>query len=244
MSRNILWIFLATAPLVSAGSLDENFQATCGLGVTATAPESYACSGVYRNGPELSFSYGGPFPGSPGFEGNPGGPRYEPGQRPPPIVFYIGRGGGTFSSPGHTCNYQDVINGVDCDGEVTVGAELPAPGTFTNPGLSLGDVVSVVGTGEARGFFRYGEEFHSNFDLMDVRATYQFTLTDLGTTDQGTFELFSFTAAQFSFGAAPVPEPGTWAFAILGLTGVAIGFRRPSNLRLKLTRVRRALGVK
>ncbi len=48
MNRNILWLFLVTAPLISAGSLDS-FEATC---------ENGGCAGG-----GFSFSFEGPFPG-------------------------------------------------------------------------------------------------------------------------------------------------------------------------------------
>jgi MYXO-CTERM domain-containing protein len=125
------------------------------------------------------------------------------------------------------CDYAAVAFGhISCYGEISLGADLVQP--FDTTGLSLGDVVSVVGSGTAEGWWCYVEACDTVppplFDLH-VRATYQFTLTDPGSPTP-----FSWTAAQYSFGPAAVPEPGTWVYAALGLVGLAAavrGRRRP-----------------
>jgi hypothetical protein len=209
MNRNVLWIFLVAATLVRASSLGS-FKATCVAGGDGD------CSGIFRNGTD-SFSFEGPFPWSKDFPAPPN--RYAPGFGPPYIEFSIGTNGGSFTFGGHECDYSVILGGFSCYGDVSFGAPLGPP---DDTGLSLGDVVSVVGAGTAQGFFCWGsEECNANpggiqiFDLKDVHATYQFTLTDPGTPTP-----FSWTGAQFSFGVAPVPEPGTWVFATLGLAGV------------------------
>jgi len=214
MSGRVLWIILVTAPLVSAGS----FEATCG----ATVTES--CSGIWTNGTD-SFSFGVPFIGSPEeFDGAP--TRYGDGDVPPEIDVSIGTIGGIFTYRGDTCTYDVTLGGFPCHGEVSLGASISAP---DDTGLSLGDVVSVMGLGSAQGLFCWGTDCPPSdlreiqvFDLRDVRATYQFTLTDPGTPTP-----FSWTGAEFSW----IPEPATWVFTTLGLAGVAAGFRGQHRYR-------------
>lgn len=210
MSRNILWIFLVIAPLVSASSL-ETLEATC----NGSGP--LGCSGIYTNGPDVSFSFSGFFDGFNQRFGpmppNPSGIVLAPG----------GTHGGDTTYQGHLCN-NDVANHGGCGAEVSLQANLGMP---SDTGLSLGDVASIEGPGTAKGFFCWGAacaghdptSFPPVFDL-DVHATYEFTLTDPGTPQP-----FSWTAARFSLEAAPVPEPATWEFAIFGLAAVAAGFR-------------------
>jgi hypothetical protein len=199
MKRNILWIFLVTAPLVSASSLGT-FQAAC---------SGAGCGGSYNGN---TFGFGGPFPsGRVGPQSDPNFP-YNP-----LIDFSIGTNGGSFTSGGNTCDYSVLLGGGNCYGEVSFGAYMGPP---DDTGLSLGDVVSVKGTGSAEGFFCWDGDCPTGgppplFNL-NVTATYQFTLTD-----PGTLYAFTWTGAEFS----SVPEPGTWVFATLGLAGVAAGFR-------------------
>jgi hypothetical protein len=200
MNRNVVWILLLTAQLVGAGSL-PSFEASCAGG----------CGGGF-NGPGFSFVFGGPFPGFldqfiPGASGPSG------------IEFGIGTNGGEFflQNGGTTlvCDHGFVLAGVDCDGEVLITAAVVAP---DERGHSLGDVVSVVGAGTAQGSFCYDNCLGPPPPLfdVDVRATYQFTLTD-----PGGYAPYSWTGASF----VSVPEPATWALAMLGLAGLAAGFR-------------------
>ena len=200
MKRNILWIFLLTAPLVGASSTG-GFEATCGGGT--------GCSGSYGG---LSFS--GPFPSG----------RVSSAQSDPDfpytgfIDFSIGTHGGTFTSGGHTCNYDVLLGGGDCDGEARFGAGLGPPDAT---GLSLGDVVSVKGMGTAAIGFCWGCSIPTLLFNGNVPATYQFTLTDPGSTFP-----FTWTAAQFGSAPEPsVPEPGTLVLATLGLVGMAAVWR-------------------
>ena len=205
MKRNILWIFLVTAPLVTASPLGI-FEATC-------SGQLGGCVGSYEIGGTPVFSFGGPFPGfSERFPLSFG--------VPPPIDMSIGTNGGSFLGPyGGVCDYYVDLFVSPCYGEVLLGADL-APSDDT--GLSVGDVVSVIGPGTVEGWWCYGEACNAIpaplFNLH-VRATYQFTLTDPGTPAP-----FSWTGAEFSF-SGPVPEPGTWVFATLGLAGMTAGFR-------------------
>ncbi len=197
MKRNILWIFLVIAPLVSASSLGS-FQATCGAS---------GCGGTWNSG---AFSFGGPFPGFAEQIGPGGGVDAVYGS---PVGCGIGTNGCDFSYMGSICNYDVTLGGNNCDANITL---LGSAGVPPATGLSRGDVVSVVTTGEAEGNFCApctGPAFETPpiFDLQ-VRTTYQFTLTDPST---GTF---SWTGASFS----SVPEPGTWAFVALGLAAVAV----------------------
>ena len=199
MKKNVLWIFLATASLVSASSLG-GFQATC---------SGTGCSGSYNGN---TFVFSGPFPdGRASAQVDPNFP-YNPF-----IDFSIGTNGGSFTSGGHTCNYGVVLGGGNCYGEAAFGANLGAP---DGTGLSVGDVVSVKGTGTAEGFFCWDGDCPATrpppLFNVNVTATYQFTLTNPGSSSP-----FTWTAAQFS----SVPEPGTLGFATLGLAGVAAGWR-------------------
>ena len=137
----------------------------------------------------------------------------------PYVDFSVGTDGGSFTFQGNMCDYGVVLAGTNCDGEVQLGAPLDVP---DDTGLSLGDVVSVSGSGTAQGFFCWVEEcnqgLQSIFDLEDVRATYQFTLTE-----PGTITSFSWTGAEIQFRSCS--EPGTLVFATLGLVGVAVGWR-------------------
>ena len=193
-----------TAPQLSAGSLGS-FEATCSssdIGISE-------CDGMYTNGPGISFNFGGPFPGSPGFS--------EQFPYTGFIDFSIGTNGGAFSFGGQTCDYDAVLGGSQCDGEIMMGADLGQP---DDTGLPLGDVVTVTGPGVAKGYFC--SVCHATTPLFDlnVTATYQFTLTDPGTTMP-----FSWTGAQYSFVGAAVPEPGPLVSVTLGLAGVAAGVR-------------------
>jgi PEP-CTERM motif len=203
MKRNILWIILVIAPLVSASSL--GFQATCDAG---------GCGGGYG-----SFSFGGPFPEFseqiPPFGG-------VSGVYPSPGGCGPGTNGCGFSYMGTNCDYGVILGGGNCDAQINLSGEAAPP---LDTGLSPGDVVSVVTTGTAEGFFCApcnGPAFATPpiFDL-EVRATYQFTFIAPGTPPP--FGVFSWTGAEFS----SVPEPGTWAFVTLGLAGVAVRRRGP-----------------
>jgi hypothetical protein len=208
MNRNIFWIFLVIAPLVSASS-PGTFQATC-----VSNGFNGGCAGAYKNGTD-EFGFGGPFPGS--------SDRYAPGEGPPYIEFGVGTNGGSFIFQGNSCDYSVQLGGFPCDGDVSFGAGIGAP---DDTGLSRGDVVTVAGTGRAQGFWCWGDGCTNGaqvFDL-DVTGTYQFTLTDPGTPKP-----FSWTGAQFN----SVPEPGTWVFATLGLAGAAAGFRRRRDRRAR-----------
>jgi len=217
MNRSVVWIFLLTAPLVSAGSLDS-FQATCSR--TTTIPDS---PGVCGGSSDSSFSFGGPFLAGPG-----GDTLFAPGEIAGAIDFGIGTLGGNFTYQGDPCNYDNTTFGhKPCDGEVVFGPfGIVTP---SDTGLSLGDVASVVGPGTAQGFFcdpcdGPAKPSHPIFDIP-VTATYQFTLTSPGARQP-----FTLTGAQVS----SVPEPGTWVFASLGLAAVAAGFlgrRRCSRAR-------------
>ncbi|HEX4165074.1 MAG TPA: PEP-CTERM sorting domain-containing protein [Bryobacteraceae bacterium] len=214
MNRSVLWILLVTAPLVSAGSLDS-FQATC----SAAPGSNGVCGGGFS---DFSFTFGGPF--IPGF---PGPNQFAPGEPPSFIEFEVGSSGGTFTYQGNTCNYDMVIHGSPCDGSVVLGSSVLA--TPDDRGLSPGDVVSVVGPGRAEGFFCAscnGAPSSTPIFDIEVRASYQFTLTAPGTPTP-----FSWTGAQFS----SVPEPASWVFATLGLAGVAAGLlgRRLQTLPLR-----------
>jgi PEP-CTERM motif-containing protein len=201
MNRNILWIFLVVAPLVSASSLGT-FKASCSFNGF-----SGGCGGDYQNGTD-EFAFGGPFPGS--------ADRYAPGQGTPYIEFGVGTNGGSFSFQGNSCDYSVQLGGFPCDGDVSFGTGMAPP---DDTGLSRGDVVTIAGTGRAQGFWCWGDGCMMGAQLfdLDVTGTYQFTLTDPGTPTP-----FSWTGAEFS----SVPEPGTGAFVILGLAGVATRFRR------------------
>ncbi len=201
MKRNILWIFLAAASLVSASSLGS-FDATCS-GIT--------CSGTYNLGPADTFGFDGPFP-----DGRASA-QYDPNFPYNPFIdLGIGTNGGVFSFQGHTCDYDNALYGPACDAEVLFGAYLGPP---DGKGLSLGDVVSVKGTGIAQGFWVWGEnQARPGYPVfnLNVTATYQFTLTNPGSSSP-----FTWTAAQFS----SVPEPGIWVSVALGLAGIAAGRR-------------------
>ncbi len=205
MKRNILWIILMTAPLVSASSL--GFQATCDAG---------GCGG---GGNEFSFE--GPFP--------------QFSEQIPPFADVsgvytaggcgLGTNGCGFSYMGTSCNYGLLLAGVNCDAEIDLYGEAAPP---VDTGLSPGDVVSVVTTGTAEGFFCApcsvpAVETPPIFDL-EVRATYQFTFIAPGPQPYG---VFSWTGAELS----SVPEPGTWAFVTLGLAGVAVRRRAALPVR-------------
>jgi hypothetical protein len=99
MNRNVLWILLVTAPLVSSSSLGY-FKATCIAGGDGD------CNGIFRNGTDL-FNFDGPFPWSKDFPALPN--RYAPGEGPPYIEFSIGTNGGAFSLGGHECDYSVVL---------------------------------------------------------------------------------------------------------------------------------------
>jgi hypothetical protein len=190
MRRNLLWIFLLTAPLVSASSLGS-FEATC---------SGAYCSGSYNGS---TFTFFGPFPPALGIP-------YDPF-----IDFSIGTNGGSFTFGGNTCDYSVLLGGGNCYGEVSFGAIIwPRDDT----GLSLGDVVSVKGKGTAEGWFCWDGGCPTGgppplFNNVEVNGTYQFTLTNPGTSSP-----FTWTAAQVS----NVPEPATFVFASLGLAGVAV----------------------
>lgn len=128
----------------------------------------------------------------------------------------IGTNGGSFTYGANACDYGVVLGGGTCEGEVAFGAN-PAPPDET--GLSLGQVVSVQGTGTAEGWFCWDGACPAGSALpplfnVNVIATYQFT-----STNPGTLYPFTWTGAEFS----SVPEPGTFVFASLGLAGVAAG---------------------
>ncbi len=199
MKQNIFLIFLAAAPLVTASSLGS-FEATCsGLG----------CSGSYNGN---TFVFSGPFP-----DGRVSA-QYGPNFYDPYIDFSIGTHGGVFTSGGNRCDYDVVLGHGNCYGEASFGANLGPPDATA---LSLGDVVSVTGTGTAEGFFCWDGDCPADarpkplFNL-NVTATYQFTLANPGTSSP-----FTWTAAQF----ISVPEPGTLVFATLGLAGAAVRWR-------------------
>jgi len=195
MKRNILWIFLVTAPLVGASSLGS-FEATC--------------SGTVCSGSDNGLTFFGPFRG--GRASIQGGDSYTGF-----IDFSIGTHGGSFTSGGHTCDYDVLLGGGSCSGEARFGADLGPPDAT---GLSLGDVVSTKGTGTAETSFCWGGNCGGS-PPENVPATYQFTLTDPGSTFP-----FTWTAAQFGSAPEPsVPEPGTFVFATLGLAGMAVGWR-------------------
>jgi hypothetical protein len=168
----------------------------------------------------LWFGFGGPFSGS-------GVPERFGIIGPSGIEFGIGTHGGGFEFHNdgtfHECNNDIATHTGLCGAAVSIQANI---GMVSDTGLSLGDVASIEGPGTAQGFFCWGAacaghdptSFPPVFDLEGVRATYEFTLTDPGTP-----EPFTWTGAQFSFGAAPVPEPATGIFAILGLAGLAAG---------------------
>ncbi len=190
MKQNCLWIFLLSAPLLSASSL--GFQAACS-GTT--------CTGSYNGN---TFTFNGPFTNAPPYN--------------PFIDFSIGTNGGAFTYGGNTCDYGVLLGGGNCYGEVAFGANIGPPDPA---GYSLGAVVSVQGTGTAEGWFCWASACPASgppppLFNVDVRAIYQFTLTNPGAT-----EPFTWTAAQFS----PVPEPATVVFAALGLLALA-GFSR------------------
>ena len=203
MNRSILWLFLVTAPLISAGSLGS-FQASCSL----FPGDGYgSCSGMW----DSSFNFGGPF-----FPG----PQVAPGLTTLEVDFGVGTSGGSFTYMGDTCDYDKVLGGSACDGEVKLGSSLIGPPSGT--GLPLGSVVNVVGLSRAEGFYCdpcYGNPSTTTRPIFDIQAvtTYQFTLTAPGTSYP-----FSWTGAEF----AAAPEPGTWAFAVFGLVGLGILFRR------------------
>ena len=85
MKRNIFWIFLVTAPLVSASTLGS-FEATC---------SGTVCSGSYDGN---TFVFTGPFPD--------GRVPAEPPSYNPYIEFSIGTHGGGFGYGDHTCDYD------------------------------------------------------------------------------------------------------------------------------------------
>lgn len=201
MSRTILWIFLVTVPLASASSVGS-FQATCSL----FPGDGYgSCEGSW----DSSFGFGGPF-----FPG----PQVAPGLTTLTVEFEVGTSGGVFTYMGSTCDY-DTANHTGCDGEIQLGSPLLGPPAGT--GLPAGAVVNVVGLSPAEGFYCdpcYGDPSTTS-PIFDIQAltTYQFTVTA-----PGTLYPFSWTGAEFT----SVPEPGTWAFAILGLLGMGVIFRR------------------
>ncbi len=209
MKQSMLWIFLMTAPLVSASSLGT-FEAECDWNGSSSG-----CSGSFH-GTAGTFGFGGPFPD--------GGGRvsyeYNPNVAYNPIIdFGIGTHGGAFTFGDRFCDYDNALHGPPCDAEVSFGADVGPP---EDKGLPLGDVVNVVSQGTAQGFFDWGRDparpDHPVFDL-DVTATYQFTLTDPGTSAP-----FTWTEVQIS-SISPVPEPGTLLLASLGLVGMAAGLR-------------------
>ena len=160
---------------------------------------------------DSSFSFAGPF-----FPR----PQVAPGLTTLEIEFEVGASGGNFNYLGSTCNYDAVLAGSACDGEIKLGSSLLGPPLDT--GLSAGAVVSVVGLSRAEGFYCdpcYQDPSATTSPIfeMQVLTTYQFTLTA-----PGTLYPFSWTGAEF----AAVPEPRTWAFAILGLVAAAVIFRR------------------
>jgi len=204
MNRNVLWILLLAAPLASAASLDS-FQATC----SRTNPSSLGdCGGSS----DSSFSFGGPFVAGPGAF-----TQFAPGETPGAIEFGIGSAGGSFTYQGDQCYYGAIIiDHKPCDAEIVFGSSAIVTPSAT--GLSLGDVVSVVGPGTAQGYFCDPcGPLNLIFDIP-VSATYQFTLTAPGAQAP-----FTLTGAQVS----SVPEPGTWVFASLGLAAVTAGFLGP-----------------
>lgn len=189
MKRNILCIFLVTAPLVSASSLGD-FEATCSGTVCSGSGNGVSFSGPFHNVPYTGF-----------------------------IDFSIGTHGGSFTSGGHTCDYDVLLGGGICYGAARFGAPELGPPDAT--GFSLGDVVSVKGIGTAAVYFCWGCSSAVGAPPTDVPATYQFTLTGPGSTSP-----FTWTAAQFGSVPEPsVPEPGTFVFATLGLAGMAVGWR-------------------
>jgi hypothetical protein len=204
MNRNLVSIFLLTAALGCADSLD--FQATC----SRTNPTSFgSCTGSSVS----SFSFSGPF-----LAGGGGFIRFAPGQIPGLMEFGIGTSGGSFTYQGDPCNYDNTTFGhKPCEGEVVFGSSAIV--TPSDTGLSLGDVVSVAGLGTARGFFC--DPCNGLPDLIfdiQVSAVYQFTLTAPGAAQP-----FTLTGALVT----SVPEPGTWVFASLGLAAVAAALLRP-----------------
>ena len=211
MNRNILWIFLVIAPLVSASSL-SSFQAACSV--------AGSCSGNYNGSTSFDFSFAFPS-GRAGATSDPDFP-YNP--------FFdhvgIGTNGGTFTSGSNTCDYSVILAGGNCDGEVSFGTDFGPP---DDTGLSLGAVVNVKGPGTAEGTFCWDGDCPTTgpppplFNL-NITATYQFTLTN-----PGTLYPFTWTGAQFN----SVPEPGTWVLTTLGLAGLAVrwGGRRCRSQR-------------
>ena len=201
MKRSIVWVFLLTAPLVSASSL-ASFEATCS-GTRCVGNYGAIAFDIPFIGGGARVSINGSGPGVP----------YDPF-----IQVGIGTHGGSFTDGVHTCDYSVVLGHGMCDAGVTFGANLGPP---DDTGFSLGDVATVRGTGNAQASFCWGLGCPAGGSVppppssgLDVSATYQFTLTDPGTPWP-----FTWTGAQFS----SVPEPGTFLFAAFGLMGFAAG---------------------
>lgn len=170
----------------------DSFQATCNADISDGRG---FCSGGFSDG---SFGFFGPFAAVSGSGLN----QFAPGEGLPSIEFSIGTSGGVFTYNGNSCNYDDILGGISCSGEVLLASGISPP---DDRGVSPGAVVSVVGQGSMEGFFcEPCSGRPPQVATANVAATYQFVLTAPGTPTP-----WSWTGAEFSSQLAPTPEPST-----------------------------------
>jgi len=153
-----------------------------------------SCSGGF---PDSSFSFSGPFYT---FEIGTVN-QLEIGGPPPPIEFGVGTNGGAFTYNGIVCNYDVVLGGNSCDGDVLIAAQVFPP---NDTGFAPGAVVSIVGPAMMKGFFcEPCSGSTPQVASANVTGTYQLTLTA-----PGTLAPWSWTGANFS-SLPSTPEPST-----------------------------------
>lgn len=120
------------------------------------------------------------------------------------------------------------LGGFDCEGDVNIGGDVGLPPLGVTPGT----VVTLEGKAVISGDYCYPCNFtpNQNYFKANGLGTYQFLV--IGP------DMYALKQVQISFGP-PVPEPGTWAFTILGLAGLAAGFatgEKRRNFRIVYTR--------
>jgi hypothetical protein len=170
------------------------------------------------------------------------------------LGFIYAGGAYTYFSAGDPATYFTTGEGVNDAGTVVGVAGLLSGGgefgftysggaitPFSAPGyaaafpISVNDAGVIVGYASNDGFATYTGFVDSGgvFTFVDAPGSSQ---TGFGAlNDQGDIvgEYYDANGNEFAFLATPVPEPATWAFMLIGITGVGLAARRrPSSRRL------------